>query len=130
MENYDNPRHQQLFKNIIYVGALAALINIEMEVLKDMVRQQFSKKEKLIPPNFKALDLGFQYVAKNYSYPLDLHLERRDLVGDSILVEGNEATGLGAVYAGATVAAWYPITPSTSVVKGFGKACQASQGRS
>ncbi len=119
MENYENPRHQQLFKNIIYVGALAALINIEMEVLKNMVRQQFSKKEKLIPPNFKALELGYQYALDHYACPLDLHLERRDLVGDSILIEGNEATGLGAIYAGATVAAWYPITPSTSVVKAF-----------
>lgn len=119
MENYDNPRHQQLFKNIVYVGALAALLDIEIEVVQDIIRAQFSKKEKLIPPNFKALDLGFQYARSHYACPLHIRLERRDNVGDQIMIDGNTATGLGAIYAGATVVAWYPITPSTSVAKAF-----------
>nr|WP_277487827.1 2-oxoacid:acceptor oxidoreductase subunit alpha [Catalinimonas alkaloidigena] len=119
MEHYENPRHQQLFKNIVYVGALAALLVIEMEVIQNIIRAQFSRKEKLIPPNFKALDLGYQYAKAHYSCPLDIRLERRDHVGDSIMIDGNAATALGAIYAGATVAAWYPITPSTSVVKAF-----------
>ncbi len=121
MENYSNPRQQHLFKNIVYVGALAALLDIEMEVIQQIVKDQFSKKEKLIPPNFLALDLGYQYAKANYDCPLDIRVERRDRVGDSIMIDGNTAAGLGAVYAGVTVAAWYPITPSTSVVNAFEK---------
>lgn len=119
MDHYDIPRHQQLFKNIIYVGALSALLDIEMSVLKNIVSEQFSKKQKLIPNNFKALDLGFNYAKNNYECPLPIRLERRDNIGDHILMEGNEATALGALYGGATVMAWYPITPSTSIAKSF-----------
>lgn len=114
-------RSHQLLKNMIYVGALVALLDIEVEVVKGLVADQFRKKEKLIPPNHKALDLGIQYIQDHYTYPLGLRLERRDLNGDNILIDGNTACGLGAVYAGATVAAWYPITPSTSVVSAFEK---------
>lgn len=121
MENYTNPRHQQLFKNIVYVGALAALLDIEIEVIQQIIRVKFKKKEKLIPPNLQALDLGFQYAKTHYDCPLDIRLERRDNVGDHIMMDGNTATALGAIYAGATVAAWYPITPSTSVVDAFDK---------
>lgn len=119
MENYQNPRQQQLFKNVVYVGALAALLDIDIEVIRQIISDQFSHKEKLIPPNHKALDLGFQYAQSHYNCPLDIRVERRDRVGKSILIDGNTATALGAIYAGATVAAWYPITPSTSVVKAF-----------
>ena len=119
MQHYSDPRQRQLLKNIIYVGALSALIGIEMDVLKGIVSDQFRGKEKLIPLNHKALDLGHQYVCEHYEHPLDLRLERRDKVGDCILVDGNAACGLGAIYGGATVAAWYPITPSTSVVDAF-----------
>ena len=124
MEHYAVPRLQQLFKNIIYVGALAALLDIEMEVIKNIITEQFAKKPKLIPNNFKALDLGYDYAKANYDCPLNYRLERMDGVGDSILIEGNEATGLGAIYGGATVMAWYPITPSTSVAKGFETHCK------
>ena len=124
MENYQDPRHQQLFKNIVYVGALAALLDMEMEVLKDIIRQQFGKKEKLIPPNFQALELGYDYARQHYDCPLDIRVERRDQVGDQILIDGNSATALGAIYGGATVAGWYPITPSTSVVKAFETYCK------
>jgi 2-oxoglutarate ferredoxin oxidoreductase subunit alpha len=119
MEHYRDPRQQQLFKNVVYVGALAALLDIELDVIKGIVAEQFSKKEKLIPPNYKALELGVNYIKENFDYPLGLRLERRDNVKDNILIDGNTACGLGAIYAGATVAAWYPITPSTSVVKAF-----------
>lgn len=118
-EAYTDPRQRQLFKNIVYVGALSALFEIEFKVLEDLLAEQFVGKEKLIPANIKALKLGIDYVHANFSYPLDIRVERRDLVGDSIMVDGNSACGLGAVYAGATVAAWYPITPSTSVVEAF-----------
>lgn len=119
-ENYTDPRQRQLFKNIIYVGALSALFNIEFNVFEDLLAEQFKGKEKLIPANIKALQLGVDYVHANFTYPLDIRVERRNLLGDSIMIDGNSACGLGAVYAGATVAAWYPITPSTSVVEAFG----------
>jgi 2-oxoglutarate ferredoxin oxidoreductase subunit alpha len=124
MEHYQNPRHQQLFKNIVYVGALAALLDMEMAVIKDIVSQQFQKKEKLIPPNFQALELGYNYAQQHFDCPLDIRVERRDNTRDSILIDGNTATALGAIYGGATVAAWYPITPSTSVVKAFETYCK------
>ncbi len=119
MAEYNDPRRQQLFKNIIYVGALAALLEIEMEVIQDIMREQFAKKPKLLPPNFKALDLGFQYVVKHHEYPLPIRVKRIDKLTDEIMIDGNTATGLGALYAGATVMAWYPITPSTSVAKAY-----------
>jgi 2-oxoglutarate ferredoxin oxidoreductase subunit alpha len=124
MDFFDVPRHQQLFKNIIYVGALAALLDIEMGVIKQIIEENFAKKPKLVPPNFKALDAGFNYAKEHFDCPLNVRLERRNNVGDHIMMEGNEATALGAIYGGATVAGWYPITPSTSVVKAFEKHCK------
>ncbi|MCB0551392.1 MAG: 2-oxoacid:acceptor oxidoreductase subunit alpha [Phaeodactylibacter sp.] len=121
MKHYSDPRQRQLFKNVIYVGALSALLDIEMDVLKGLIEGQFQRKQKLIAPNFKALELGESYVKEHFQYPLDIRLERRDNVGDQILIDGNTAVALGAVYGGATVAAWYPITPSTSIVGAFEK---------
>ncbi|MCB9284615.1 MAG: 2-oxoacid:acceptor oxidoreductase subunit alpha [Lewinellaceae bacterium] len=121
MQHYNEPRQRQLFKNVIYVGALSALLDIEMEVLHGIIADQFRGKEKLIAPNLKALDLGYQHAKNNYACPLEVRLERRDHVKDCILIDGNTACGLGAVYGGATVAPWYPITPSTSLVDAFEK---------
>lgn len=121
LENYADPRQRQLFKNIIYVGALSALLDIEFGVLEQLLAEQFRGKEKLIPANVQALQLGVKYVHNNFNYPLDIRVERRDKVGNKIMIDGNGACGLGAVFAGATVAAWYPITPSTSVVEKFEK---------
>lgn len=119
--NYTDSRQRQLFKNIIYVGALSALFEIEFEVLEGLLAVQFKGKEKLIEPNIKALRLGAEYVKANFEYPLNLRVERRDLLGQAIMMNGNSACALGAIYGGATVAAWYPITPSTSVVDAFTK---------
>lgn len=121
---YSDPRQRQLFKNVIYVGALAALLDIDFAVLAELVGDQFKGKEKLIAPNIHALELGHQYAMENYDCPISIRVERRDLVGDSILVDGNTATALGCIYGGATMAAWYPITPSTSVVEAFEKYCK------
>lgn len=118
---YTDPRQRQLFKNVIYIGALSALLDIEFDVLKGLVHDQFKGKEKLIAPNIHALELGFQYAQENFDCPLGIRVERRDMVDDHILMEGNAALGLGAIYGGASVAAWYPITPSTSVVEQFEK---------
>ena len=116
---YTDARQRQLFKNIIYVGALSALFEIEFPVLEQLIAEQFPGKAKLIPPNIQALKMGVDYVQANFKYPLDMRVERRDLVKDAIMIDGNTACGLGAVYGGATVAAWYPITPSTSVMDAF-----------
>ncbi len=118
-EAFTDARQRQLFKNIIYVGALAALLNIDFSVFESLLGEQFKGKEKLIVPNIKALQMGVDYVHQNFKYPLNFYVEKRDLIGDKIMIDGNSACGLGAIYAGATVAAWYPITPSTSVVEAF-----------
>lgn len=121
---YADPRQRQLFRNVIYVGALAALLDIEFDVLTGLVSDQFRGKEKLIVPNVHALELGYHYAREHYDCPLGIRVERRDAVGDRILLDGNTAAALGAIYGGATVAAWYPITPSTSVVDAFDKYCK------
>jgi 2-oxoglutarate/2-oxoacid ferredoxin oxidoreductase subunit alpha len=118
---FTDARQRQLFKNIVYVGALSALFDIEFSVLEGLIGEQFKGKEKLIEPNIKALNIGVDYVRGKFDCPFDLRIERRDLLGDKILYSGNSACALGAIYAGATVAAWYPITPSTSVVDAFAK---------
>jgi len=118
-EAYSDARQRQLFKNIIYVGSLCALLEIDFKEIEGLLADQFKGKEKLIPLNVQALQMGVDYIQKNFKYPLDIRLERRDLTKNKIMMEGNAACGLGAVYAGATVAAWYPITPSTSVVEAF-----------
>ena len=118
---YSDARQRQLFKNIIYIGALSAFFDIEFSVLEGLLGDQFKGKERLIEPNIKALKMGVDYVKEHFEYPLNLRVERRDLIGDSILIGGNTACALGAIYGGATVAAWYPITPSTSVVDYFTK---------
>jgi 2-oxoglutarate ferredoxin oxidoreductase subunit alpha len=121
MREYTDPRMRQLFKNMIYVGALATLLNMDLEALKSVISDEFKKKPKLIEPNIYAVNLGVNFVKENYPDPLNIKLERRDLVGNKIVMNGNTASGLGAVYGGATVAAWYPITPSTSLVDAFDK---------
>ena len=120
---YSQARQRQLFKNVIYVGALAALLDIEFDVLCDLVGEQFKGKEKLIAPNVHALEMGYQYAVEHFDCPLGIRVARRDAVGGRILIEGNTALALGAIYGGATVAGWYPITPSTSVVEEFEKYC-------
>jgi 2-oxoglutarate/2-oxoacid ferredoxin oxidoreductase subunit alpha len=122
--NYSDPRQRQLFKNIIYVGALCELLDIEFGVFEELFAEQFKGKEKLIPLNVTALQLGMNYVKEHYPAKLNIKVERRDILKNKILAEGNAACALGAVYAGATFAAWYPITPSTSVIDGFADYCK------
>jgi len=120
---YQIPRERQLFKNIIYVGALAALLDIEIAVIEQLLAEQFAGKERLITANVAALHMGRDYVAQNLQ-PLRLKVRRADKVGERIFVEGNSAAALGAVYGGASVCAWYPITPSTSLAEAFTDYCQ------
>ncbi|MBL9011902.1 MAG: 2-oxoacid:acceptor oxidoreductase subunit alpha [Alphaproteobacteria bacterium] len=121
---YTDPRQRQLFKNIIYVGALTALMGIGAEVVESLIREQFKGKERLLEPNFKALHIGRDYASEHLEGLCKLKVERSDLVGDRIFLEGNDAIGLGCVYGGASVAAWYPITPSTSVAESFNAHCR------
>jgi len=120
-EQYSDPRQRQLFKNVIYVGALAALLDIDFAVLTALVSDQFKGKEKLVLPNIHALELGHQYAEQNFDCPIGIRVKKSDKVGDKILIDGNTALGLGALYGGASVVAWYPITPSTSVIDAFEK---------
>lgn len=119
LREFSDARQRQLFKNIVYVGALSTLLDIDFDVYENLLAEQFEGKEKLIAPNLKALQMGKDFITDHFTEPFPFKVEKRDLVGDRILVDGNSACGLGAVYAGATVAAWYPITPSTSVVEAF-----------
>ena len=120
---YTDPRQRQLFKNIIYIGALASLLSIEPKVVEDAIAAQFQGKEKLIAPNVKAFRLGYDYAGEHLAGACGLKLERSNEVGDRIFIGGNDAAALGCVYGGATVAAWYPITPSTSLAEEFGNHC-------
>jgi 2-oxoglutarate ferredoxin oxidoreductase subunit alpha len=123
-ERYTDPRQRQLFKNIIYVGALASLMGIDVGELERLIAEQFRGKDKLIPPNYEALHLGRDYAETHLKGSVGLKVRRAQAVGDRIFLEGNDAAALGAVYGGATVAAWYPITPSTSIAEAFAKHCR------
>ncbi len=120
---YTDTRQRQLFKNIIYVGALAALLDIDTTVIEALLGDQFKGRDKLIAANIQALHLGRNYAIEHLACPIGLRVERADAVGDRIFIEGNAAAGLGAVYGGATVCAWYPITPSTSLAEAYGRYC-------
>ena len=121
---YTDPRQRQLFKNIMYVGALTALLGMDFTVVEKLIADQYRGKDKLIGANVNALKLGYDYARENVSCPIGLRVERSDGVGEKIFINGNDACGLGAVYGGATVAGWYPITPSTSVIEAFGSYCR------
>jgi 2-oxoglutarate ferredoxin oxidoreductase subunit alpha len=116
---WQDTRQRQLFKNMVYVGALTALLDMDVEVLKSAVADQLKGKEKLVAANMEAVALGREYASRNFDCPLPIRLRHADGAKGKILVSGNEAAGLGAIYAGATVCAWYPITPSTSLAEAF-----------
>jgi 2-oxoglutarate ferredoxin oxidoreductase subunit alpha len=121
---YTDPRQRQLFKNIIYVGALSVLLDVDAEVFEKLFAEQYKGKERLLESNIQALHLGRDYVKQHMKAPLGIRVQRSDNVGDQIFTDGNSAAALGLVYGGATVAAWYPITPSTSIPEAFQKYCE------
>jgi len=123
-ENFREPRERILMKNIATAGALIALLNIDAVVIEQLVEEKYGRKKALRESNKKALQLGADYVREHFQCPLDFHLQTMDANDDKILIDGNTATALGCVYAGATVAAWYPITPATSVMDGFKEFCE------
>jgi 2-oxoglutarate ferredoxin oxidoreductase subunit alpha len=121
---YTDPRQRQLFKNIVYVGALSALLDMDLAVIEQLVAEQFKSKEKLIQSNLHALHLGRDWALTNLQCPIGLRLRPAKTVGERIFIEGNSAAALGAVYGGATVCAWYPITPSSSLADAFTSHCR------
>jgi 2-oxoglutarate ferredoxin oxidoreductase subunit alpha len=122
-QEYSDPRQRQLFKNIICLGVLTQLFGMDFTEVEKLISEQYRGKDALIPPNVHALHMGKDWAKANLR-PIGLRIERRNDVGDRILLEGNAAAALGAVYGGATVCGWYPITPSSSVAESFTSFCK------
>src|SRR5260370_13015095 len=121
---FRDPRERILMKNIAYAGSLVAALNVEMDIVAALLNEKFAKKKALLESINRALRLGYDYAKDHFECPLPFHLEKMDANRDKILIDGNTAIALGCVYAGATVAAWYPITPSTSVLDAFKMFCE------
>jgi 2-oxoglutarate ferredoxin oxidoreductase subunit alpha len=120
---YSDARQRQLFKNIIYVGALSALLDIDTAEIERLFSEQYKGKEALLQSNIKALRLGRDYATAHFTCPLPIRVQRANAVGNKIFVDGNSAAALGALYGGASVCAWYPITPSSSLAEAFSRHC-------
>ncbi len=120
---YTDSRERQLFKNIIYVGALAGMLGMEPEVIAELIGEQYKGKEKLLKPNLNAFKMGLDYAREHLKDAMGLKAKRAYAVGDKIFIEGNAAAALGCLYGGATVCAWYPITPSSSLAEAFQRSC-------
>jgi 2-oxoglutarate ferredoxin oxidoreductase subunit alpha len=123
-ENFEGVRNRILLKNIAYAGVLAALLNVDIEVINGLMNESYGKKPKLLDSNTRALRLGYDYAKEHLACPLPLRVEHLDKTRGHIMIDGNTAAGLGCVYAGATVGAWYPITPSTSLMDAFKGFCE------
>jgi 2-oxoglutarate ferredoxin oxidoreductase subunit alpha len=123
-ENFSVARVRILMKNVMYVGVLAALLDLDLEVIKELLQETFASKPKLIDANLKAIMLGYEYAQDQFTCPLPIRAETMGDNSGNILITGNEAIGLGCLYAGATVGAWYPITPSTGVMDAFTSYCE------
>ena len=120
---YTDSRERQLFKNILYVGALAGMMGVEPEVIAELIGEQYKGKEKLLKPNLNAFQLGLNFAKEHLKDAMGLKTKRAYAVGDKIFIEGNAAAALGCLYGGATVCAWYPITPSSSLAEAFQRSC-------
>src|SRR4051812_23792339 len=123
-ERFTGVRERILLKNVAYAGALAALRDMDTDVIRALLKEKYSRKPALMDANQKAMDLGYEFAKANFECPLSIRLQRMNETKDAILIDGNTAAALGCVYAGATVGAWYPITPSTSMMEAFKGFCQ------
>ena len=123
-ENFEGARIRILLKNVIYVGALAALLDMDLKVIEQLLKDTFASKEKLVASNLKAIHLGYDYAKEHFECPLPIRVEAMDKTRDCMMIEGNAAAALGCLYAGATFGAWYPITPSTSLMDAFAAYCR------
>ncbi len=124
VEHFEGDRDRTLLRNIVYAGSLAALLDIDMQVVERMLTEKFGKKPKLLAANHLAIKLGYDYAKAHFQCPLPFHLRSMDATRGHILIDGNAAAALGAVYAGATVGAWYPITPATALMEQFKGFCE------
>jgi len=122
-ESFDGARARILMKNIAYVGAVAALLDIDLEVITALLEETFAAKAHMIDLNMRAIRLGFDQAQQTVSCPLPTTVAAIEATAGSIIIDGNTAAGLGCMYAGATVGAWYPITPSTSLMDAFREFC-------
>ena len=118
-ERFQGARTRILLKNIAYVGTLSALLDVDIDVVRQLLKETYGRKQALLDSNYAAIELGYAYAREHFACPLPIRLAPMDTTRDHILVDGNTAAALGCLYAGATVAAWYPITPSTSLVEAF-----------
>ena len=123
-ENFTGVRNRILMKNIMYAGVLAALLDLDVEVIRGLLTESYAKKPALVEANMKAVQLGFDWAKANLECPLPIRIERMDKTRGHVMIDGNTAAALGCVYAGATVGPWYPITPSTSLMDAFRSFCQ------
>ncbi|MDJ0748801.1 MAG: 2-oxoacid:acceptor oxidoreductase subunit alpha [Woeseiaceae bacterium] len=123
IERFDGARARILMKNIAYVGVIAALLDVDLDIIKGLLEETFADKAHLIQSNMEAIHLGYDYAAGNFPCPIPARIEKLDKTKGHIVIDGNTAAGLGCVYAGATVGAWYPITPSTSLMDAFRDFC-------
>jgi len=123
-EIFGEPRERILMKNIAYLGTLVALLDVDMGIINELLDEKFSRKKALRESNHRAIKAGYDYAMEHFDCPLPIRLEKMHATDERILIDGNTATGLGCVYAGATVAAWYPITPATSVMDAFKEFCE------
>jgi 2-oxoglutarate ferredoxin oxidoreductase subunit alpha len=122
-ENFEGARARTLMKNIMYAGTLAALIDLDLEVIRGLLAETFAKKPALVDSNMKAIEIGYRWAKEHFDCPLPTRVERMDVTRGHVMIDGNTAAALGCVYAGATVGAWYPITPSTSLMDAFRSFC-------
>ena len=121
---FTGARTRILMRNVTYVGALAALLEIDLDTLKQLLEETFANKQALIDSNLTAIQIGYNYAREQFNCPLSMHLSRLDKTAGYIMIDGNTAAALGCVYAGATVGSWYPITPSTSLFDAFTDFCK------
>ena len=122
-EHFEGARARTLMKNIMYAGTVAALIDVDLEVIRGLLAETFAKKPKLVDSNMKAIEIGYRYAKEHFDCPLPVRVERMDATRGHVMIDGNSAAALGCLYAGATVGAWYPITPSTSLMDAFRSYC-------
>ena len=123
-EAFKVARSRILMKNMAYVGVAAALLDLDLKVIEQLVTEMFAGKEKLIPLNMQAVALGYDYAMQNFKCPLNFRVSTLDKTSGKVMIDGNTAAGLGAMFGGATFGAWYPITPSTSLMDAFQKYCE------
>ena len=123
IEEFSNPKQRLLFKNVAYIGALSSILDIKIDVFECLISEQFQSKEKLIEPNVRALRMGYDYAKQNFKDICSIKVKESNKTDNLILTSGNNASGLGCLYGGATVCSWYPITPSTSLIESFTEYC-------